>query len=66
MLYACGVQEVQPLARRLVAIFRLAAEQLSTQQHYDFGLRSMRAVLLTAATLLQQAPATGPKEPAEV
>jgi hypothetical protein len=29
-------------------VFRLATEQLSTQRHYDFGMRSIKAMLIHA------------------
>ena len=51
LLYSEGVEEPRLIAMRFAAVYRLAAEQLSQQKHYDFGLRAMRAALILAGKL---------------
>jgi dynein heavy chain 2, cytosolic len=45
LLYAEGFQQAKVLAKKLVTTFELAKEMLSQQQHYDWGLRSLKTVL---------------------
>jgi len=42
------------LGRKVVSIFSLSSQLLSSQQHYDWGLRSMKTVLNTGGSLIQQ------------
>lgn len=41
--------------RKCVCLFDMARHLLSAQQHYDWGLRSIKAVLTTAGQLLRAA-----------
>ncbi|KAJ3212195.1 hypothetical protein HDU67_003972 [Dinochytrium kinnereticum] len=51
MLYSQGFRTAELLASKVVPLFNLCSEQLSTQSHYDFGLRSLKSVLVSAGNL---------------
>ncbi|KAM9852784.1 cytoplasmic dynein 2 heavy chain 1 isoform 4-T4 [Aulostomus maculatus] len=54
ILYSEGFKKGEILGRKLVAIFNLARELLTPQQHYDWGLRALKTVLKACGNLLQQ------------
>ncbi|KAI3354358.1 hypothetical protein L3Q82_018881, partial [Scortum barcoo] len=54
ILYSEGFKNGETLGRKLVAIFNLARELLTPQQHYDWGLRALKTVLKACGSLLQQ------------
>ncbi|XP_009895076.2 cytoplasmic dynein 2 heavy chain 1 [Dryobates pubescens] len=54
ILYSEGFKEAKILGRKLVAIFNLARELLTPQQHYDWGLRALKTVLRGCGSLLHQ------------
>ena len=48
MLFSGGYAEATALSIKLVSIFDLCRKQLSKANHYDWGLRAMKAILSTA------------------
>eukprot|EP00775_Hariotina_reticulata_P007079 gene7079-7292_t len=50
ILFSEGFDKATWLARKIVTLYRLASEQLSQQSHYDFGMRSLKAVLVMAGS----------------
>ena len=51
LLFSKGFRTAESLASKIVPFFNLCLEQLSTQPHYDFGLRALKAVLASAGIL---------------
>ena len=51
MLFSQGFRAAESLASKVVPFFNLCAEQLSPQPHYDFGLRALKSVLVSAGLL---------------
>ncbi|KAJ3385444.1 hypothetical protein HDU84_002244 [Entophlyctis sp. JEL0112] len=54
MLFSQGFRTAEVLASKVVPLFKLCAEQLSAQAHYDFGLRSLKSVLVSAGNLKRE------------
>ena len=53
-LYNQGFISAERLASKVVFLFDLCKDQLSSQPHYDFGLRSLKAVLACAGSMKRE------------
>ncbi|CAF0983043.1 unnamed protein product [Adineta steineri] len=51
ILFSVGFTSAKVLATKIVYLYNLSNSQLSQQDHYDFGMRAIKAVLLTAGEL---------------
>ena len=54
MLYSQGYRTAEQLAGKIVSLFELCNDQLSSQPHYDFGLRALKSVLVSAGNMKRE------------
>ncbi|VDN07166.1 unnamed protein product [Thelazia callipaeda] len=52
LLTAEGFYDAKKLSQKLITVFELSRSMLSWQQHYDWGLRALKAVLRSCGNLL--------------
>ena len=54
LLFSYGYIEAAPLSVKLVQSLQIASEQLSTQDHYDFGMRAVMSIIHACGNLKRE------------
>lgn len=56
MLFSEGFNAAKTLSRKMTTLYQLMIQQLSKQDHYDFGLRAIKSVLVAAGSIKRSDP----------